>query len=168
MQSVDTQLVTTHKHYVSRRFSRIKTCQLNKTAQQNKISPPEYRWPTKIKIIHQNIYTAHQNKDSPPEQKITHQHIKSTRIKIAHQNPLDLASSWFSTLANICMGNSETLLSHRDSTFSKPMSLTTAVSNITLVVLFKPYLFPWPVEHSAKNTTIYICHLKVYTSYTFL
>jgi len=36
------------------------------------------------------------------------------------------------------------------------MSLTTAVSNITLVVLFKLYLIPWPVEHSAKNTTIYI------------
>ena len=36
------------------------------------------------------------------------------------------------------------------------MSLTTAVSNITLVVLFKPYLIPWPVEHSANNTTIYI------------
>ena len=68
------------------------------------------------------------------------------------------------------------------------MSLTTAVSNITLVVLFKPYLITWPVEHSAKNTTIYIIiyveasvfifyvhylvcdisHLQVYTSYKFL
>ena len=39
------------------------------------------------------------------------------------------------------------------------MSLTTAVSNITLVVLFKPYLIPWHVEHSAKNTTIYILYM---------
>ena len=106
MQSVDTQLVTTHKHYVSRRFSRIKTCQLNKTAQQNKISPPEYRWPTKIKITHQYIYIQHTRKKIAHQNKITHQHIKSTTIKIAHQNidnPLDFASSWFSTLANICI-----------------------------------------------------------------
>ena len=42
------------------------------------------------------------------------------------------------------------------------MSLTTAVSNITLVVLFKLYLIPWPVEHSAKNTTIYIIMYVLY------
>ena len=87
------QLVTTHKHYASRRFSRIKTCQLNKTDQQNKISPPEYRWPTKIKITHQNIYTEQGPEYQRTRIKITHQHIKSSRIKIAHQNidsPLDL------------------------------------------------------------------------------
>ena len=87
VQSVDTQLVTSHKYYFSRQFSRIKTYQLNKTAQQNKISPPiEYWWPSKTKITQQNV--------QPNRTKIAHQNI---------DNPLDLASSWFSTLLSICI-----------------------------------------------------------------
>ena len=39
------------------------------------------------------------------------------------------------------------------------MSLTTAVSNITLVVLFKYEIWFCTVEHSAKNTTIYILYM---------
>ena len=66
---------------------------------------------------------------------------------------------------SLCLPVSAVLHSHYLSerlisvTFSKPMSITTAVCNITLVVLFKPYLIPWPVEHSAKITNIYILYM---------
>ena len=51
------------------------------------------------------------------------------------------------------------------------MPLTTAVSNITLVVLFKPYLIPWPVEHSAKKYNYlhnYICTSKCFIFYVHI
>ena len=64
----------------------------------NYFSRPEQRQPTRTKIAQQNKdntpkYSVHQNKDS-------HQNIDS---------PLDLASSWFTTLANICITTLATL-----------------------------------------------------------